>query len=139
MSHYGIDFRLTADANGVPDADIYDALDGQPEAIHGSDVSNILANKGDYTWDPCTQDGSDVFKLKGKMVSRRDLDYVRANIDAGSMGDPQIIGSETSYNNPPVDSNGVLQISHQITLDSGSVLSSNISIGGQSATVFLGQ
>lgn len=139
MSHYGIDFRLTTDAAGNPDADIYDLLDGQPEAIAISDLSNVLANKGDYTWDPCTQDGSDVFKLKGKMVTRRDLDYVRSNIDAGSMGDPQIIGSETSFNNPPVDSNGVLQINHQITLDNGSTLVSNINIGGQSATVFMGQ
>ena len=129
MSNYGIDFALlqTTDAAGNTslDVDLFTVLDGDPKVVQAADLARIFANPGDYDWDPEYTTGAGLLDLRGKSVSKKDIDTKKRLIDNMSLADERISGSFTELSLV----NGTLLLVHNISVVDDIVYNTNIQLG----------
>lgn len=135
MSDFGLDFRLVVDSNGVLDADIFNICDGTPEAILPSDYSFVMGNQGDYWWEPCQLDGSNIRTFKGRFILQRELDNSAALIDQASLGDERVLGSTTVIT---LEDGGVVTVDREIILQDGTNLSLSTTTTSSGTTATIG-
>jgi hypothetical protein len=132
MTDYGLDFSLliNTDQNGNTyfDVDFFSVLDNDPRIVQNSDFARIFANQGDYDWEGAQMFGAGILPLKGKPLTSGDIKSKEMMIDNMSISDNRIINSFTDLS---ITTKGQINMTHSITLDSGIIYSSDITVNGK--------